>query len=73
MSVRKSLEESRCLIDYLPKNKRGYMIFTTHDQKAAAYINKNRITLSNYLLLFSKKKKETIDLLSEEFKDYKRY
>ncbi|KAF7503525.1 hypothetical protein GJ744_003676 [Endocarpon pusillum] len=130
VSVRKSTGGSRRLIDYLPKNKRGCIIFTTRDRKAAvrlaqqniitvpemsekaaiellqkclaspnivdnpqdaiallesltylplaiaqaaAYINENGITLSDYLLLLGEKEEETIDLLSEDFEDYGRY
>ncbi|KAK5309496.1 hypothetical protein LTR70_010244, partial [Exophiala xenobiotica] len=121
---------SRRLIDYLPRNKRGCIIFTTRDRKAAvklaqqniitvpemseeaaiellqkclaspnlvdntqdatallesltylplaitqaaAYINENGVTLSEYVLLLGETEEETIELLSEEFQDYGRY
>ncbi|KAK5073395.1 hypothetical protein LTR70_010318 [Exophiala xenobiotica] len=41
--------------------------------QAAAYINENGITLSDYSLLLEQKEEETIDILSEEFKDYGSY
>ena len=41
--------------------------------QAAAYINENGITLSDYLLLLGEKEEETIDLLSEDFEDCGRY
>ncbi|KAK5069395.1 hypothetical protein LTR51_008645 [Lithohypha guttulata] len=128
--VRKPSGGSHRLIDYLPKNKRGCIIFTTRDRKAAvklaqqniitvpemsekaatellqkclaspnlvdnpqdttallesltylplaitqaaAYINENGVTLSDYLLLLGEKEEGTIELLSEEFEDYGRY
>ena len=41
--------------------------------QAAAYINKNGITVTEYLLLFNKKEDDVIDLLSKEFKNSRRY
>jgi tetratricopeptide (TPR) repeat protein len=129
-SAQGCLGKSRRLIDYLPKNTRGCIIFTTRDKKAAvkftqqnivkvpemnwqaatellkkclanadliekeqntaallaeltylplaivqaaAYINENGITPSDYLTLLKEKEEEMIDLLSEEFEDDGRY
>ena len=41
--------------------------------QAAAYINKNGITLADYLLLLGDQEEEVIDLLSEGFEDDGRY
>jgi tetratricopeptide (TPR) repeat protein len=118
------------LIDCLPRSKRGFIIFTTRDRKAAikltpqsvikvpemdeetatqllqryllnkdlvhnehdtntllthlthlplaviqaaAYINKNGITLWSYLSLLAEQEEEVVKLLSEEFEDDGRY
>jgi tetratricopeptide (TPR) repeat protein len=41
--------------------------------QAAAYINENAISLSDYLSLLAEQEEEVIDLLSEEFEDDGRY
>jgi tetratricopeptide (TPR) repeat protein len=41
--------------------------------QAAAYINKNGITLADYLLLLGDQEEDVIDLLSEDFEDDRRY
>jgi hypothetical protein len=41
--------------------------------QAAAYINENGITLTEYLLLLEEQEEEVIDLLSKEFQDSGRY
>jgi tetratricopeptide (TPR) repeat protein len=41
--------------------------------QAAAYINENRITISEYLSLLGNQEEDVIDLLSEEFEDDGRY
>ena len=41
--------------------------------QAAAYINKNGITVSEYLSLLAEQEEDVIDLLSEEFEDEGRY
>ncbi|KAH0551380.1 hypothetical protein GP486_007405, partial [Trichoglossum hirsutum] len=41
--------------------------------QAAAYVNENGITLSDYLLLLVEQEEDVIDLLSEEFEDDWRY
>lgn len=41
--------------------------------QAAAYINENRITFVDYLLLLADQEEKVIDLLSEEFEDDGRY
>ena len=37
------------------------------------YINENEILLVEYLSLLREQEEEVIDLLSEEFQDYRRY
>jgi murein DD-endopeptidase MepM/ murein hydrolase activator NlpD len=41
--------------------------------QAAAYINENRITLSDYLSLLDEQEQDVVDLLSEDFEDEGRY
>ena len=41
--------------------------------QAAAYINKNDITLSKYLVLLEEKEQDVIELLAEDFEDEGRY
>ncbi|KAE8311892.1 hypothetical protein BDV41DRAFT_565450 [Aspergillus transmontanensis] len=41
--------------------------------QASAYINKKRISLSTYLMLFQEKEQDAIELLSEDFRDPGRY
>ena len=41
--------------------------------QAAAYVNKNRMSLAEYLLLLADQEEEMIDLLSEDFEDDSRY
>jgi tetratricopeptide (TPR) repeat protein len=124
-------QDSDCLADYLPKSKRGHIIFTTRDKKvavelagknivevhemstdtalellqnyltdknlissslqeaksllgklthlplaivqAASYINKNGISLADYLSLLAEQEEDVVDLLSEQFRDNWRY
>ncbi|OCK97558.1 uncharacterized protein K441DRAFT_694120 [Cenococcum geophilum 1.58] len=129
MWISKFKQGSSRLIDYLPKSKRGSIIFTTRDRKtavklahqnivevsemdetvamqllqkclvdqhpinshnatallaqltylplaivqAATYINKNMVSLKDYLLLLANQEGDVIDLLSEEFEDKGRY
>ncbi|KAE8363797.1 P-loop containing nucleoside triphosphate hydrolase protein [Aspergillus caelatus] len=41
--------------------------------QASAYINKKRLSLSAYLMLFQEKEQDSIELLSEDFRDPGRY
>ncbi|KAE8137770.1 hypothetical protein BDV38DRAFT_282704 [Aspergillus pseudotamarii] len=41
--------------------------------QASAYINKKRLSLSAYLMLFQEKEQDSVELLSEDFRDPGRY